>query len=127
MKRSALAIVIALILASPLYAAESQKEKEFNELKARATAVSKRLASADAAESRKATAEWQKLFSDFNAWATRHNVATKSQTEPRAASGTGTGLHACPPYMEGGPCYFCVLDMSRSTPTKCVYRCYRYC
>jgi hypothetical protein len=125
MKRSALAIVVAVILASPLYAAETQKEKEFNELKARATAVSKRLTAGDAAESRRAHADWQKLFNDLNAWAAKYNVATKSQTEPRAAS--GTGLHACPPYMEGGPCYFCVLDLSRSTPTRCVYKCYRYC
>lgn len=62
--------------------------------------------------------EWKMLLRDFELWAKDHGVP--SETRSSAAQSK------CRPNLEGsGPRYHCILDTSRTTAAKCVYRCYR--
>jgi hypothetical protein len=130
---SGLALVIAVVLAFPVYPGDVQKntseraqlkEKEFNQIKARAALLTKKLGSSDPGESTRAKAEWQKLVADFNEWGKKYDVATKTETGPFSVGASGA-KRRCPPDHEDGPCYFCILDPSRTD--KCYYICKKYC
>ena len=90
------------------------QKKEFTTLKKRVIAVEKKFAAL--------ARERTKLEHALDKWARKYNIPSRAHTVPHSRR----YRQACKPEMmhPNGP-YYCLLDTRRSTPTKCVYRCYR--
>ena len=62
--------------------------------------------------------EWRTLLRDFELWAKDHGVASETRSSAPQSK--------CPPGLDPSRrSNHCILDTSRSTAAKCVYRCYR--
>lgn len=130
MKRLLLSLLIVIAVLARARANElsskeprrDPKQAEFHSLQQRAANLAIELNSSNATRSRKAKDEWQKLVSDFDAWAKKYRVGTKQESTSPATS-TGAAKRRCPPDHDYGR-YFCILV--EETPEKCVYRCYTY-